>query len=226
MIQWLKRTFPSSAPYLRAASMGAALGLVILVLLELQDAMMRHQERTAEQQTQQLTEHQEQAVEQQTEQLTAQLTHVVQQTARQPYFSHSGSELSGTAQQQRILSVSVRNSDVIADNIVCQIIVLDQSLDPNHDPVHRARMTSANPVGPNAILTQRWIVPPEQTVPPAFVVFQVQYTDTSSAKRHTQPFFLKFFGESYAGGQSLFSASQEEKGRIERYLQYRSTPLL
>ena len=76
------------------------------------------------------------------------------------------------------------------------------------------------------MLNQYLTIPPTQILPPSFVVFQLQYTDTQSDKRYTQTFFLRFLGESSASGPRFYNANREEKARIEQYVQYRGTPLL
>lgn len=224
MIRALKKKYPLLAEYLLAAGVGLSvsfIGILLWNVLLLEQQAVQTRISAEEHYTAKLDRIVTDAAT-----VMDKVEQAIEPTARRPYFSHAGSELSGAVQQQRTLSVSVQNSAVVADDMVSQILVLDQELDPSRAPIHIARLTQANPVGPNGVYTHYWMVPPAQMVPPAFVVFQLQYTDTQSAKRHAQTFFLKFLGESHASGRRLFSASREEKARIERYVQYRRTPLL
>ena len=120
--------------------------------------------------------------------------------------------------------MSVQNNDIPAENVVSHLLILDYSLDSRTAPLYTKREESANPVGRSAILSQHGgpiAIPPNAR--PAFVVFQVRYTNALSGEMHSQILFLKFLGTSQDGTfiQELFNASSDEKIKIRRYMEKR-----
>ena len=144
-----------------------------------------------------------------------------------PYFTQTQAAIQDVSQGIRVLTVSVQNNDRSAQDVVSQLLALDESLDPTIGPLHTQRLESANPIGRGAIFSQHSFVDIKQNTRPAFVVFEMRYTDTLTNETYSQALFLKFRGSQ--GGmfiQQLFDAGANEKSRIEAYLMARGIPRL
>ena len=144
------------------------------------------------------------------------------------YFTQTQAVIQGVGQSSRALTVSVQNSDIPARDVVSQLLVLEESLDPTIEPLHTKRIQNANDIGPKATLSQHWFVNVQPNARPAFVVFQIRYTDVLRNEKYSQAFFLKFLGSSEAGTylEQLFNASSSEKTRMEHYMSERGIPSL
>ena len=141
--------------------------------------------------------------------------------ASRPYFSHSQGKIYQLSKVGQVLTVSVQNNDTLAQDVVTQLIVLEESLDPTKGPIHIKEIKNANPVGPSEILYQHWgPIEAKLLGQPAFVVFQIRYTDTLTNETYSQSFFLKFLGTTKDGTfiNQLMNANTYEKARMERYI--------
>ena len=146
-----------------------------------------------------------------------------------PYFTQAQAKIHSHSQGIRILTVSVQNNDTPAQNVVSQFLVLQEFLDPTIGPLHSRTVESANPVGSRGIFSQHWWpVGVKPNTRPAFVVFQIRYSNILSEEVFSQAFFLKFLGVSQDGTfiQELINASSYEKTRIEKYMKERGIPIL
>lgn len=144
------------------------------------------------------------------------------------YFTQVKAEIQNVSQSILILTVSVQNNDVPAKDVVSQILVIEESLDPTGEPLLKRRLEEANPVGPRGVFSHYWPVKVGRNARPAFVMFQIRYTDALSDKTYSQDLFLKFLGASQDGTfiQQLFNANSDEKTRMERYVRERGIPTL
>ena len=145
-----------------------------------------------------------------------------------PYFTQTQAAIQDVLQSTKALTVSVQNNDIPAQNVVSQLLVLEESLDPTIEPIHTKRIENANIVGPSGTLSQYWFVDVKRNARPAYILFQIRYADALSNETYSQALFLKFLGSSQAGTfiQQLVNASSDEKTRIERYLMERGIPSL
>ena len=132
-----------------------------------------------------------------------------------PYFTQTQAAIQDVSQGIRTLTVSVQNNGNPARDVVSQLLALGESLDPTIEPLHTNRIESANDVGPGGTLSQHWFVDIKQNARPAFIVFEIRYTDAIEDETHSQVLFLKFLGSSQDGSfiQQLFTASSDEKVR-------------
>jgi len=147
-----------------------------------------------------------------------------------PYFAQTQATIQNLPQgtHTHTLTLSVQNNDVPAKDVVSQLLVLEASLDPTRGPLFAQRKEEANPVGPRSIFSRFLPVTVKRSTRPAFVVFQIRYTDALSNETYSQSLFLKFLGGFQDGifNQQLFNASSDEKTRMERYLRERRIPTL
>ena len=145
-----------------------------------------------------------------------------------PYFTQTQTAIQNVSPGIRILPVSVQNNDVPAKDVVSQLLVLEESLDPTREPLHTKREEPANAVGPRGIFSHYWSAQIRQLIRPTFIVFQIRYTDALSNETYSQTLFLKFLGAAQDGTffQQLFNASSDEKTRMERYMRERGIPML
>ncbi len=203
MIHALRNRYPRLGEYLMVTGVGLFLsfiGMVLLAGLRLEQQASQERIEAGEKQTAALPRH--------------------------PHFSFGGSGVSGLLQSGLTVSMSVKNNEGFTDEITTLTVVLDRNLDPRRPPILYDGDTHADPIGPNENLTMYWMIAPGEAVPPAFVVFQVQYVSRQSQERYIQTFFRRFNGDSHPGAQRLFSASREERASIEQYLQYQRISLL
>ena len=149
------------------------------------------------------------------------------QTSR-PYFTQTKADIQEVSQGSAALIVSVQNNNSPAQDVVSQLLVLEESLDPTREPIHTKRIENANDVGSSGTLSQYWFVDVKQNARPAFVVFEIRYTDFLRDERYSQALFLKFLGSSQDGTfiQQLSNATSDEKTRMEAYLRVRGIPRL
>ena len=147
---------------------------------------------------------------------------------RRPYFTQTQAAIQDVSPGIRALMVSVQNNDSPAEDVVSQLLVLEESLDPTIEPLNTKRVENANPIGPGGTLSQYWFVDVKKNARPAFVVFEIRYTDALRNETHSQALFLKFLGSSQDGIfiQQLSNATSDEKTRMESYLMERGIPTL
>ena len=153
----------------------------------------------------------------------------VNDKSSRPYFSTAGSDIQKLFQGSWILTVSVQNNDIPAQDVSSQLLVLPESLDPTKAPLFTNREESANPIGPRMIFNHRWWpITVNRNTLPAFIVFQIRYSDSLSNETFSQAFYLKFLGTSQDGTfiQQLMNADSYEKTRMERYMKERGIPML
>lgn len=141
-----------------------------------------------------------------------------------PYFTYIGSMVGKDERKDSpdagVLLVSLVNNDIPVKDVVSQILVLKEPLDPTRGPVHTRRVEQANPIGPHGSLNHRAPVPIAPNTPELFVAFQLQYTDIFSDTSHSQDLFLVFTGVEPDGSfvPQLFNISTQQKESIEQYM--------
>ena len=164
----------------------------------------------------------------QTHQQTKILKQFEQGSPIRPYFTQKRSDVQTLTDGIHTLSVYVQNNEIPAKNVVSQLVVLEKSLDPTIEPLHRKRLENANDVGPHGIYFQYWFMKIKPNTYPAFVMFQIRYTDALRDETYSQALFLRFLGVSHKGNyiQQLMHASSDEKARMERYMRERGIPML
>lgn len=210
--QWLPK---AARPALYGLA-GGGIIFVCLLLVALSDRHIEELERIGSEQVREL--------ERLTDQQEQSLAELTQATPTRPYFIQSLAQIHELSPGLRYLTVSVQNNSVPAENVVSHLLVLEEALDPNNEPLHTKREEIANPVGSGGILSQHWgAVKIERNTRPAFVVFQVRYTNVLDNEAYSQALYLKFAGSSQDGTfiQQLFNASSDEKSKIERYMEKR-----
>ena len=149
-----------------------------------------------------------------------------------PYFTKSHSAIGNISTDDRakvfILTVSVQNNNRPAKNVISQLMLLDERLDPTIEPLRTRRVENANDIGRFQILSQHTPVTVRATTRAAFVVFEIGYTDALTNETYSQLWFMKFQGASRDGTfiQQLFEASYDERTRIESYIEQRNIPTL
>ncbi len=148
-------------------------------------------------------------------------------TLPRPYFTQTQAKIE-TLLDGNALIVSVENNDVEAKDVVTQLLVFPESLDPTIEPLHMERIEAANPAGPHSPLSQFWMVKIKPDMRPAFVVFQIRYIGALNDKTYLQSFFLEFSGVPQDGIyiEQLLNATKDEKTRIESYMKERGIPSL
>ena len=140
-----------------------------------------------------------------------------------PYFTQAQAAIQNASENLRYLTVSVQNNDHPAENVVSHLLVLEGSLDASIGPLHSNRVENANPVGSGGIFSHHWAVRVPPDARPAFVVFQVRYTNALSNETYSQALFFKFTGTLRDGTfvEQLFGATSDDKNKIERYMEQR-----
>ena len=149
-----------------------------------------------------------------------------------PYFTKSHSAIGNISTDDRakafFLTVSVQNNNRPAKNVISQLMLLDERLDPTIEPLRTRRVENANDIGRFQTLSQHTPVTVRSTTRAAFVVFEIGYTDALTNETYSQLWFMKFQGASRDGTfiQQLFEASYDERTRIESYIEQRNIPTL
>ena len=151
-----------------------------------------------------------------------------------PYFTKSQSSINTVSTDNReralftVLTVSVQNNNKPAKNVISQMMLLDESLDPTNKPLRTRRIENANDIGRLQTLSQHTQVSVRSNTRPAFVVFEIHYSDALTDEAYSQIWFMKFPGSSQDGTfiQTLFDASYDERKRIESYIEQRKIPML
>ena len=212
------------APLLYGVTGGGVI-FICLVLVSLSNRHMEELERIGGEQIealQQAGDKQVKALEESSDEQIEALNALVQVNPTRPYFTQSQAHIYEVSPGVRYLTVSVQNNSIVADNVVSHLLVLQQSLNVNKGPLHTKRAEIANPVGPSGILSQHWgPIKVDRNTLPAFVVFQVRYTNALNNEPQSQAFYLKFAGVTHDGTfiQQLFNASGDEKSKIVRYME-------
>ena len=151
-------------------------------------------------------------------------------TLLRPYFTLIYAGIQNTSRDLRTLVISVQNNtDVPANEVVDQLLILEKPLDLTIEPLHKKTITEANPQGPSGILSRRLSFNPKRSMPPSFVLFQIRYNSYLSNETHLQSWYLKFSGviqDEIDIEQLLNNATKDEKIRIERYMKERKIPML
>ena len=151
-------------------------------------------------------------------------------TSQKPYFTLINAEIQNIPQSLRTLVMSVQNNtDVPANEVVHQLLILEKPLDLTIEPLHKKTITEANPKGPSGILNRRLSFNPKRSIHPFFILFQIRYNSDLSNETYLQSWYLKFSGviqdEIYIE-QPLNNATKDEKIIIERYMKERKIPML
>ena len=192
---------------------GGGVIFICLSLVSLSNQLMEKLERIGSEQTE--------AFEKLADQQELLLSQLADANPIRPYFAQSLAKIYKSSLGKIFLTVSVQNNKVPAEGVVSHLLVLKEALDANSGPLHSNREESANPIGPGGTHSHHWgpvNVPPNAR--PAFIVFQVRYTNALSGEMHSQILFLKFLGTSQDGIfiQELFNASSDEEIKIRRYM--------
>ena len=188
-------------------------------------------ERTGDKQTEafeKLGDKQTEAFEKLADQQELLLNQLAEANPTRPYFTQSLSKVYNSL-DKTFLTVSVQNNNVPAKDVVSHLLILEESLAENSGPLHSNREESANPIGPGGTHSHHWgpvTVPPNAR--PAFVVFQIQYTNALNGEEFSQALFLMFRGSSQDGIfiVQLFAATGDQKEKIERYMEKRGISTL
>ena len=145
-----------------------------------------------------------------------------------PYFTKSQSVINVVSANLTTLTVSVQNNNKPAKNVINQLMLLDERLDPTIKPLRTRRVENANDVGRFQLLSQHTPVRVKSNTRAAFVVFEIRYADALTDEIYSQIWFMKFQGASRDGTfiQQLFEASYDERERIESYIEQRKIPML
>ena len=150
-----------------------------------------------------------------------------------PYFTKSRTSIYNIAANAKskvsnwILTVSVQNNDKPARNVINQLLILDNRLDPTIKPLRTRRTRNANDVGRFQNLSHHEPVAVGANTRSAFVVFEIKYTDASNNESYSQIWFMKFAGS--RGGKfvpTLFESTQNERSKIEAYIRQQNIPML
>ena len=223
-------TVPSPALY---ALSGAGIAFVCLFLLALSDRALEQLKQEGDKQAAALaTFASEQKGESEQlagafEQLASVQIKVLDELAKanptRPYFTQSLASIYKSSSDKIYLTVSVQNNNVPAEDVVSHLLVIEEALDANSGPLHSNREESANPVGPGGTHSHHWgpvNVPPNAH--PAFIVLQVQYTNALNGDKFSQALFLMFHGSQDGTFiTQLYSATSDQKAKIERYMEKR-----
>ena len=140
------------------------------------------------------------------------------------YFTLTQAAIRKASENFRYFIISVQNNDFLAENVVIHLLVLGESLDPKKMPLHSYKEESANPVGPRGEISRTWgPIEIKENSPPAFVVFQIKYTNHLQNQTYSQVMFFKFGGSNQEGSyiEEFFHASRDDKLMIERYMEKR-----
>ena len=150
-----------------------------------------------------------------------------------PYFTKSQAEINAVSTDDgatvfTTLRVSVQNNNKPAKNVINQLMLLDERLDPTMEPLRTQRIENANDIGRLQILSRYTPVTVGSNTRAAFVVFEIRYTDALTNGIYSQIWFMKFQGSSQDGTfiQQLFDANYDERTRIESYIEQRNIPVL
>lgn len=145
-----------------------------------------------------------------------------------PYLTLTKAKIHKDSYGKFYLKMSVKNNSVLVDNVISRLLVLDTSLNQTKGPQHRKTFGSANALGPGEGFDRQLDVNVTQSMRPAFVVFQLKYTDSSKKESYTQDFFFEFFGVHPDGTfkMNLSDAGLSRKARIKRYMKEYGVPEL
>ena len=215
----IRRYWPKVADIVGYALVGLGIGIICILLL----ALAERQKEIGDDLTERSEQHTK-ALKQQAETLEK----LIKQKPTRPYFTQKQTDIRNLMEGIQVLSVTVQNNDIPTRDVVSQLVVIDESLDPTKKPIHTQRIVNANDIGPHGTYFQYWLVKIQKTARPMFVIFQIRHIDTLTDKTYSQALFLKFLGASKSGNfiQQLMHASREEKTRMERYMRDRGIPSL
>lgn len=148
-----------------------------------------------------------------------------------PYFTQVQAQISpvkGANPPLTFLTMSVQNNDRPVRNIVHQLLVLDNRLDPMLPPLVRRWVDNANERGRFQNLSQHSAVKVGRNTKSAFVVFEIKYEDASTGQMYSQRWFMKFGGSTRDGTfiTTLFDVDQHERAKIESYIKQRGIPTI
>lgn len=163
------------------------------------------------------------ALEEHTEKLAA-IPYEPMGTPARPYFTLMQAVVSDDGNGTGELSLSVKNNEVPAEDVVSHLLVVSKTLNSGKGPLHSSRSELANPIGGSGSHRHYWsdirIVP---DIDPAFVVLQLQYSHAFSGDKFSQIYFMVFSGSSEDGSykKNLNNANRDQKVAIVRYLEKR-----
>ena len=138
-----KERWPLVSDMLLYALLGLGFSIIFILLLALTDQQKEVSDGLTE-----VTDRQAETSAQQTralERQTGVLEKLTKKKPARPYFTHTKSEIQKPSVSRRTLVLSLRNHGAPANDIVTQLLLLDNSLDPTRKPLHSERVDSATP---------------------------------------------------------------------------------
>ena len=141
-----------------------------------------------------------------------------------PYFTNTVSQVHKQATDDYYVAISARNTNGMAREMVSQVVVTDQTLDPRHDAILNDNVDPypyASPQGPQAEITFVGTgLDKSDVTQPLFVAVWLHYTDARNSQACTQSNYYAFPGLKPTGNMRwrLRMAQPEEAQRIEAYL--------
>ena len=153
--------------------------------------------------------------------------------SERPYFTKSRTSIyrvttvDGKKTSNWFLTVTVQNNDKPAKNVINQVLILGNKMDPTVRPLRTRRVRNANDIGRFQTLSHHEPVTVGSNTRPAFVIFEIKYADALSDESYSQIWFMKFAGS--RGGTftpTLFEATQDQRTKIEAYIRQRNIPML
>lgn len=138
-----------------------------------------------------------------------------------PYFTVLQAIMKDNGDETAELSISAKNNEVPAENMVSRLWVLSMNLDPAKAPLYSGVEKSANAIGGGGghrHYVEGMIVRPNANS--AFVVFRMEYAHGLTKERLSQDYFFVFGGVAKDGGfkEVLNNATPDQEAAIRRYM--------
>ena len=142
-----------------------------------------------------------------------------------PYFTQTRAAIQNIPKLGLQLSVTIKNNDTPADNVISHLLALPESLDVVSSPIHTSRIENANPIGPKQTFSHQWGPPinSEDIRRVRFIVLQIRYNRALRHETYSQSLYLKFRGVNQDGTfiKWLSHANSDEKSKLVRYMENR-----
>ena len=146
-----------------------------------------------------------------------------------PYLTLTNAEIKKDSQGKFTLILTTKNNtSALVKDVDSRLLVLEESLNQNKEPSHKFRFKSAHDTGPGGVINRELDVNVTTSTLPAFIVYQIKYTNPSKEEPYFQEFFLKFRGvrPDSTFKTQLSDAGLDAKIKIEQYMEERPIPPL
>ena len=94
-----------------------------------------------------------------------------------------------------ILLYVCKNNGPLVEDVVSRLLLIEETLNHTKGSLHKKRFDSANAVGPGGAFDRQLDINVTPNMPPAFLVFQIKYTDPLRKETHSQQYFFEYLGE-------------------------------